>query len=540
MKDFDLIFDKANEFSIQDTNLEITRSFSHECVGSGSLFDQDSTSNTEEVNIKFNNDNILKSIGLLSASNSESRGFFKSMADSIANFKNTIKFNIVSSNKQASLFKEDFLIFAGLKFKTNLSNKEKDFNINTYILKNFIYLSYRSGFNELKSLNNAMSGYSTDCGWGCMIRSAQMILAKAILMTKLSNSLLIGSTISESLIQQCRIETILLFSDKFLCPSDVFNNTDFNYYKIKRSVRRRPTRISSLIQADLEEEIDQYFTNKISSPFSIQLISMLGELYSKGAGMTFSDSICIRIFEELNAELNPIPNLELMWTDSIVSEKQIVDRFLEIEENPQKGVDYYYFSDKAYKLKQIEILNNENCSKTSDNTEPSTILSNVSGVLFISIRVGLSNIANEYFSSIVKVFSIQGNLGIIGGEGNKGYYYIGTKSKNELLLLDPHFNQSCFNTKEDMISQYLSTYLPSYVYKINISKISPAFTVGFIFNNTKDLTSLIENFRELSSESNPIIKLVNEKKDVERKTLITTEVDNDFDLIDYEECDKNK
>lgn len=542
MNDSGYFLDKERE--LFNANPEVTSSFSFdkiEEIKSSMCLDSEPSS-------KLNQEFIFKSIGLLSTDKQGDKGLIKSVVDSLANIKNTIKFNLVSSNKQANFVKDEYVLVAGIKFQTSLNqlnctDKEKDNTVNDYILKNFVYLSYRSGFNELKTLNNSLSGYSTDCGWGCMIRSAQMILAKAILTTKLSNSLLKKNAISENLIQICRIETILLFSDNFLGSTDVYENSDFDFYKVKKNVKRRSTRISSLIQADFiePEEIDEYITNKMSPPFSIQLISLLGELYGKGAGKTFSDINCIQIFEELNAEMKPIPNLDIMWTENIISEKEIVERFLQKEEDPQEGEEYYIFDGESYRLKQIEMPRMNSCTSSFSSNNPRfrDITCNVSGVLFISIRLGLSAITSEYFDSILKTFSFHGSLGIIGGENNKGFYYIGANSNNELLFLDPHFNQKCFFTREEMISQCLSTYLPSYVYKINISKISPAFTIGFIFNKTKDLITLIDNLRQLSDQSSPILKVVKSKKDVVRKTLKSTEVDDNYDLIDYQEiCDK--
>jgi hypothetical protein len=52
-------------------------------------------------------------------------------------------------------------------------------------LKSFsqrIYLSYRKQFEPLNSLTRSGDPITSDCGWGCMIRCAQMLLAQTLLI----------------------------------------------------------------------------------------------------------------------------------------------------------------------------------------------------------------------------------------------------------------------------------------------------------------------------------------------------------------------
>jgi cysteine protease ATG4 len=52
-------------------------------------------------------------------------------------------------------------------------------------LKSFsqrIFLSYRKQFEPLNSLTRSGDPITSDCGWGCMIRCAQMLLAQTLLI----------------------------------------------------------------------------------------------------------------------------------------------------------------------------------------------------------------------------------------------------------------------------------------------------------------------------------------------------------------------
>jgi cysteine protease ATG4 len=55
----------------------------------------------------------------------------------------------------------------------------------TNFLKSFsqrIYLSYRKQFEPLNGLTRSGDPITSDCGWGCMIRCAQMLLAQTLLI----------------------------------------------------------------------------------------------------------------------------------------------------------------------------------------------------------------------------------------------------------------------------------------------------------------------------------------------------------------------
>jgi hypothetical protein len=74
-------------------------------------------------------------------------------------------------------------------------------------LKSFsqrIYLSYRKQFEPLNSLTRSGDPITSDCGWGCMIRCAQMLLAQTLLIHMTSTINLPYSNIQMS--DKCKFE----------------------------------------------------------------------------------------------------------------------------------------------------------------------------------------------------------------------------------------------------------------------------------------------------------------------------------------------
>ena len=493
------------------------------------------------------------------------KGIFQSISNSFINFKNTIKFNLISTNKQVNFLKEKSLEITGKKY---IAKKGEINSAQSHIINNFIYITYKNTFADIKCSSTGYL-YSNDCGWGCMIRAAQMILAKAIFEIKKKDKFLFdkkeenNNEISSSYILLLK-DIMLLFSDNLLSITDIFENPDFDYFKITKHRNSKGennstskntldfkkiasnSRISSIINIDIidSDDITEYFVNKIIPPFSIQFICRLGELYGKGPGKVFSDINMIQIFDELNSEFRPLPNFQIYWSENCIVEKKLIDRFMEkiddekyIEENFNS---LYIFRNEYYELKEQFLrnkysnLNEENYNENENKIFNKKREKNISGAIFISIRLGLSKVSPEYFQSIGEFFKIPYNIGFIGGENFKGFYYIGVNESNELLFLDPHLNQKAFNGYQEL-SKMFTSFIPYYVYKLPIEKISPALTLGFVFTNMIEFKELIKSLKLFSNKNNSILSFYEEeKKSIVNSSIISMAVDNDFNLIDFE------
>ncbi len=186
------------------------------------------------------------------------------VSEKISNFSNTLKYNIITTNSYIDFNTLKYIrIFNKIIDEKQILNKE----IEREAFK-FFQMSYRSHFEPI--FNNGKL-FTSDCGWGCMIRSAQMMLAKAILEIKLNEGVPL---------EIAREKTLLLFYDNSIKLNNVKDNKDFDY----------------IHEIDSDHEY-------ITPPFSIQNICQLGVFYGKGAGIWFSDYIMIKIFSEINYNL---------------------------------------------------------------------------------------------------------------------------------------------------------------------------------------------------------------------------------------------
>ena len=69
-----------------------------------------------------------------------------------------------------------------------------------------IYLSYRKQFEPLNGLTRSGDPITSDCGWGCMIRCAQMLLAQTLLIHMTNTVNLPHSTIQ--IADKCKVLNI--------------------------------------------------------------------------------------------------------------------------------------------------------------------------------------------------------------------------------------------------------------------------------------------------------------------------------------------
>ena len=107
------------------------------------------------------------------SSDQNSSSFLTNLKAKIANIKDTIKYNLISFNTYFSYHSNQQITIFNKHYDTNNPSKLKEMNNK---IKSIIYFSYKKNFPFIKNTKNG-NLCSSDSGWGCMIRSCQMILS---------------------------------------------------------------------------------------------------------------------------------------------------------------------------------------------------------------------------------------------------------------------------------------------------------------------------------------------------------------------------
>ena len=326
-----------------------------------------------------------------------------------------------------------------------------------------IYVSYRSRYKpQINIKNNKI--FTSDCGWGCMIRSSQMILCRALYkIFKYKNKS------DENLIFQ-------------IVPFIMDRNLDI----VKNKYIGMDNYINKLKELGKKDII------AIDPPFSIHKIVILGEKFNRASGEWFSDFELPKIYNIINTTFNIIPDLSIIHFNSfILLETIIKECFKEMDSNKKDESEdntYIKFEEKKYIMEKM-------------------------GLIFVSVRLGLDNVTSDYYPSIFKLFSCKECLGIIGGKKwtNSASYFFGYY-ENFLLYLDPHFNNQSI---DHLDNNSISSYRNKIIYKLDIKTLKAGFTIGFLFRNMKEFLDLSQFLNVYKTEKDPCFsfskKIINEE-----------------------------
>ena len=300
------------------------------------------------------------------------------------------------------------------------------------ILLKIIYFSYKSNFNQIQNINKLSFIYTSDTGWGCMIRCGQMIMSRGLYKYFKKN-------LKISTFQSIK-ETIKYFFD---LP---YLNEDLPIFFEKMKTILNNSKI-------------------IYAPFSINNLCLFGNLCNKSSGEWFSDVNMSYLFTIISLTFNLFDNLEILNFQSGFYLSDLLDKcFTIIEKENNNKCNLYEFNVKKYEFKK-------------------------SGIIYISVRIGLDFISNNYYEQIKNIFNCKQCLGIIGGRTNFAFYFIGYNDQGNLLYLDPHLTmESMLILNNENIYQ---NYLNKNIKTLSISNLATAFTIGFIFRNIEEFKSLI-------------------------------------------------
>ena len=474
---------------------------------------EDKYKEEEEENID-NNNNIQD----LRASDipNNNISIWEAIKQKISNFKNQIVFN--------------YNLFKGLKnLKLNAPGLPKEIHIFDEIyskqdeelinkLKNIPWFSYRKDFDQIKDKETI---YTSDAGWGCMLRVSQMILAQGLY--KLYSMKNLEQFITEyiSYFYDNKIPVKLLNKSKDNKndiiinnkKDDEFNNNnkdkeddetfdDFLIIDVAKECRISFVDLSMEMIKGLENMSDRSNNKKyITPPFSLRnYIKTENKITKNGkkVGQWFSNYDVIKIITEISTQMNNNNDCDfkvINFGDGTIYIEDIINLAFEEEEKKRESDGFEIISNSYFEKSELlfneENINNDLKSDIYIFNKRRYLLKN-KFIVFVSVRHGLYELDPDLYVDILNIFDIKTNIGFIGGKNSRAFYFIGKCDQN-LLFLDPHYVQPTLPLNKFGTNSIHESYRPVDIYYMPINDLSPSFSVGFAIKDMKSFKLFMED-----------------------------------------------
>lgn len=315
-----------------------------------------------------------------------------------------------------------------------------------------MWMTYRREFPLLNGSN-----YTSDCGWGCMLRSGQMMLAQALL---------------------CHF--------------------------LGRSWRFDPdTQLHSTHEDNIHRKIVRWFGDSSSknSPFSIHTLVNLGMESGKKPGDWYGAGSVSHLLKQAvklaSQEIADLDGLNVyVAQDCTVYLLDIFDECL-YQEQPTAPLAPWQKNPKTSNDPLSTSTSSAHQSSTSSSSSPQhqQNMSWRSLILLVPLRLGTEKINPVYANSLKALLSTEYCIGIIGGRPKHSLFFVGFQ-EDKLIHLDPHYCQENVDVNQENFPVH-SFHCKS-PRKMKLSKMDPSCCIGFYCQTKNDFDNFVASVQPVS------------------------------------------
>ena len=473
-------------------------------------YDKDNLENSS--NSKDKRNSIMSQMSACGADdNNNTLSFWETVKLKFNDIKNHILFNYNIFSSPNNLINISQSLSTQIQIFDIKYSKQEDL-LNR--LKNIPWFSYRENFEQIKDEQNI---YTSDAGWGCMLRASQMILAQGLCRLNNINDLFDFINKFFAFFYDNKIPI------KYMCkPKKPENKEDKKKEKENKENENEKNIFNSfeIIDKDSDllnisfihltsemveglENMSERNSDKefIIPPYSIRNFIRVQKHINKNGkqvGEWFSNYDTIRLITTINKKMNSNKDCDF----KVINFNEGVIRINEIIKECFEEYKDEIIKEQENDFDILSLSNVEFSDIVNDNLESDKYIFNekkyilkTKFIFFVSVRHGLYTLEEDYDTEVLKVFDIENNIGIIGGKNTRAFYFIGKCGKN-IIFLDPHYVQETLSIKKIGTDVIHETYIPNDIFYMDVNELSPSFTIGFAVKDMKSFKQLIKKFKE--------------------------------------------
>jgi len=321
-----------------------------------------------------------------------------------------------------------------------------------------LWFTYRQGFECLPSSN-----LTSDCGWGCMIRSGQMMLSQGLILHKLGR-----------------------------------------HWRAHRSNQR---------QEEIHKKIVDLFVDSPEKPLSIHSLLSFSKEFGHVAGSWLGPStVAYLMSKAANNKESILKDIAVYVAQDCTVYKKDVEMLCNIQQDIEHNMSASSISieDSNFSILDIPLENGSEdyslsedvvidgsvwcMEKESGNTKHTLEALWKSLIILIPVRLGSDELNPIYNSCFKNILSLDTCIGIIGGKPKHSLYFVGFQD-DQLIHLDPHRLQDAVDTSVPNYS--INSFHCSVARKLPIKKMDPCCCVGFYLHTKEDYETWCETIEFL-------------------------------------------